>query len=44
MAEKCNLSNIVLNTFLRDRHGNVHEQKVVVEGDKSIVNQIGYVL
>lgn len=24
-----------------DRHGNVHEQKVVVEGDKSIVNQIG---
>lgn len=24
----------------RDRHGNVHEQTVVVEGDKSILNQI----
>lgn len=44
MAEKCNLINVVQQTFLRDRHGTVHERKVVVEGDKSILNQMGYVL
>lgn len=43
MAEQCK-SNIVLNTFLRDRHGNVQVHKTVVEGDKSILNHLGYVL
>ncbi|XP_052718581.1 uncharacterized protein LOC128190539 isoform X1 [Crassostrea angulata] len=41
LKDELKKTKVTLMNKTTDRHGNVHEQTVVVEGDKSIVNQIG---